>query len=472
MVFSDPSFLFYFLPLVLLAYWLGAWRQRNLFLLMVSLVFYTSGGGRLVLLLVGSASLTFGAALVLEKSKVSNSKRIVQRATVVVLLASLLVWKYLGFVVNQLTAVIQDFGGSSQFSINLVLPIAISFYTFQCISYLIDVSRREVVAEKNFITFLCYVLFFPHLLAGPIVRYKDVADQLATRPTRLWESFSSSCPRFFWGLAKKVLIADQAAQIANAAFGIAGYQIGALDTVVGVVAYSIQIYFDFSGYSDMAIGLAGMFGIKFQENFMHPYSSSSVTDFWRRWHISLSSWFKDYVYIPLGGNRKGSRRTYWNLFLIFVLTGLWHGANWTFLVWGLVHGIALIFERYFLTGDQERSWFIRGLLKIWTITVVMLGWLFFRAIDLAHAGELLSALGGRSGFGISPLVEAALTPQRIFWTCIGLVTFLLPKQKSFGEKLGEEQGNLFASTAALAGGALASVYVLSSSFSPFLYFQF
>jgi alginate O-acetyltransferase complex protein AlgI len=245
-----------------------------------------------------------------------------------------------------------------------------------------------------------------------------------------------------------------------------------LDTVVGVVAYSIQIYFDFSGYSDMAIGLAGMFGIKFQENFRRPYSSSSVTDFWRRWHISLSSWFKDYVYIPLGGNRKGSKRTYCNLVLIFVLTGLWHGANWTFLAWGLVHGTALILERYFLAGDKERPWLIRALLKIWTITIVMLGWLLFRAVDLAHAGELLSALGGRSGFGISPLVQAALTPQRIFWTCIGLVAFLLPKQKSFGEKLGEEQGNLILSTVALAGGALASVYVLSSSFSPFLYFQF
>lgn len=472
MVFSDPSFLFYFLPLVLSLYWLGAWRQRNLFLLVVSLVFYTSGGGRLVLLLVGSSTLTFCAALAMEKSKIGNRKQVVQRATVVLLLASLLVWKYAGFVLQQLTEIIQDFGGSANISLNLVLPIAISFYTFQCISYLIDVGRREVVAEKNFITFLCYILFFPHLLAGPIVRYTDVADQLATRPTRLWESFTSSCPRFFWGLAKKVLIADQAAQIANAAFGIAGYQIGALDTVIGVVAYSIQIYFDFSGYSDMAIGLAGMFGIKFQENFRHPYSSSSVTDFWRRWHISLSSWFKDYVYIPLGGNRKGSRRTYYNLVLIFVLTGLWHGANWTFLVWGLIHGTALILERYFLTGDKERPWLIRALLKIWTITVVMLGWLLFRAVDLAHAGELLSALGGRSGFGISPLVQAALTPQRIFWTCIGLFAFLLPKQKSFGEKLGEEQGNLILSTVALAGGALASVYVLSSSFSPFLYFQF
>ena len=204
MVFSDPSFLFYFLPLVLSLYWLGAWRQRNLFLLVVSLAFYTSGGGRLVLLLVGSSTLTFCAALAMEKSKIDNRKQVVQRATVALLLASLLVWKYAGFVLQQLTEIIQDFGGSAHISLDLVLPIAISFYTFQCISYLIDVGRREVVAEKNFITFLCYVLFFPHLLAGPIVRYKDVADQLATRPTKLWDSFSSSCPRFFWGLAKKV----------------------------------------------------------------------------------------------------------------------------------------------------------------------------------------------------------------------------------------------------------------------------
>ena len=472
MVFSDPSFLFYFLPLALTTYWLGGWRKRNYFLLIISLVFYTAGGSKLVLLLVASGLLTYTTGLLLNRFPFDSKRKITLNLAVFALLVSLVIWKYLEFVLLQLSNLLQGLGFDSDLGINLVLPIAISFYTFQCISYLVDVSRGDIKAERNIVTFLCYILFFPHLLAGPVVRYKDVVEQLSSRPSMLFNAFAVSSPRFFWGLAKKVLIADQAAQIANAVFGIAGYQIKALDTVVGVVAYSIQIYFDFSGYSDMAIALAGMFGIKFKENFLRPYSASSVTDFWRRWHISLSSWFRDYLYIPLGGNRRGAFLTYRNLVVVFVLTGFWHGANWTFLTWGLLHGSALVIERLFLEDKDDRGPLSSILMKFWMLFVVMLGWLVFRSADLLQAVELLGALGGGAGFGISPIVRAAMTPQRVFWTCLGMTIFFLPREQSFGEILNDATSHRAFSCLAIIAGLLASVYVLSSSFSPFLYFQF
>jgi len=472
LVFSDPSFLFYFLPVVLALYWVGGWRKRNFFLLIVSLFFYIAGGGALVMLLVASGLLTYSTAHLIDRTENELKRKLTRGITVSVLLACLLFWKYSEFMLNQFSQLMSNFGSQTNLTIDLILPIAISFYTFQCISYLVDVSRREIEAEVNVSTFLCYLFFFPHLLAGPVVRYKDVAQQLATKPSKRFEAFVEFSPRFFLGLAKKVLIADQAAHLANAAFGIAGYQVQASDTLIGVVAYSIQIYFDFSGYSDMAIALAGMFGIKFQENFRRPYSATSVTDFWRRWHISLSSWFRDYLYIPLGGNRGGSFRTYRNLVIVFALTGFWHGANWTFLTWGLVHGSALIFERLFLKDVTLRRMFSRVIVRAWTVLVVMFGWLFFRADNLGHASEMLGALKGGSGFGVSQIVLAAITPQRIFWSTIGLAAFFLPAKQSFGEKLIDGESHLALRAMAVLAGLLASIYVLSSSFSPFLYFQF
>ena len=472
MVFSNPSFLFYLLPITLALYWVVGWRKRNFFLLIVSLLFYIAGGGALVMLLVASGLLTYSSALLIDRTGIESKRKLTQRITISVLLASLLFWKYSEFMLAQFLQLLSSFGNDTNLTVDVILPIAISFYTFQCISYLVDVSRREIEAEVNVTTFLCYLFFFPHLLAGPVVRYRDVALQLATKPTERFSAFVIFSPRFFLGLAKKVLIADQAAHLANAAFGIAGYQVQASDTVIGVVAYSIQIYFDFSGYSDMAIALAGMFGIRFQENFQRPYSATSVTDFWRRWHISLSSWFRDYLYIPLGGNRSGSFRTYRNLVIVFALTGFWHGANWTFLTWGLVHGLALILERLFLKDVTLRRKSSRFFVRFWTLLVEVFGWLFFRADNLSHAVEMLIALKGGSGFGLSQIVLAAITPQRVFWTSVGLTTFFLSTKQSFGEKLIDGTSHLVLRSTAVLAGLLASIYVLSSSFSPFLYFQF
>lgn len=472
MVFSDPAFLFYFLPLVLLTYWAGGWRHRNLFLLLSSLAFYTAGGGSLVLLVVLSAAFTYAIGLYLGSTRNRSRGRRARVAGITLLLASLIVWKYLGFIWAQISQLFAYLGDRSDTPIELVLPVAISFYTFQCVSYIIDVGRGDIASERNPITFLCYVMFFPQLIAGPIVRFRDVAEQLTERPTDLWNSFSAGAPRFLWGLAKKVLIADQAGHIADAAFGIAGYQVTLMDTVVGVLAYTIQIYFDFSGYSDMAIGMSHMFGIRFPENFRRPYSADSVTDFWRRWHISLSSWFRDYVYIPLGGNQRGKSRTYLNLIVVFVLTGFWHGAAWTFLAWGLIHGAALILERL-LFDRSERPQGIRwAARKAWALAVVMFGWLFFRSTDLTQARELLVALDGRNGILPSPLVDAALTTQRLFWSSLGLMILLGSPTRSVGDRLGDPSCSAALRFAAVSAGSLASLYVMSSSFSPFLYFQF
>jgi len=471
-VFSDPAFLFYFLPVSLLTYWAIGWRVRNLYLLLVSALFYTSGGGSFLLLVLGSSILTYAVARLMNAVTSVVVARLVKILGISTLLSSLLFWKYLGFVVDQFTVIARSLGDGFDLNVSVVLPIAISFYTFQCVSYVIDVGRGTIPAERNLIRFLCYVLFFPQLIAGPIVRYTDVVEQLSEPPRDRWQSFVSACPRFFWGLSKKVLIADQVGQIADAAFGVAGYQLTSLDTVVGVVAYAIQIYFDFSGYSDMAIGLSRMFGITFPENFRHPYSARTVTDFWRRWHISLSTWFRDYVYIPAGGNRHGVIRTYRNLVGVFILTGFWHGANWTFLCWGLLHGAALIIERVTIGRRVMTSLGARFALRIWTVLVVLTGWLLFRSVDLTHAGQLLRALGGGNGFYPSELVVASLTSQRLLWGVLGLMTFLMPSRTSVGERLSVERPHPLLQISALAVGGLATLYVMSSSFSPFLYFQF
>lgn len=458
--------------MTLVVYWIGGWRHRNWLLFGVSFVFYTSGGGNLVLLLFGTSIATYLLAIAIVNKRFAKSKNALSLIGISLLVGSLTFWKYLGFLVFQISSLLSGWGFGAKVHIDLVLPIAISFYTFQCISYLVDVRRGTIPAERDLGVFLCYIFFFPHLLAGPVVRFSDVVEELSTRPQRLLFSFSSSSPRFFWGLAKKVLIADQAGQVADVVFSVAGYQLTALDTVVGVLAYAIQIYFDFSGYSDMAIGLAGMFGITFQENFRRPYSAISVTDFWRRWHISLSSWFRDYVYIPLGGNRRGVAKTFRNLLIVFVLTGFWHGANWTFLAWGGLHGSALILERLILRQRDSFRVIVRFGLRSWTLLVIFLGWLIFRAVDMRHALELLSALDGGSGFLPSEYVSASLTTQRLIWMSIGAIVFFVSSERSIGQRLGDPASGALWRLCAVGVGGLAAMYALSSSFTPFLYFQF
>ena len=476
MVFSDPVFVYFFLPICLLAYWVGGWRRRNVLICCAGTIFYMWAGGGLVLLLAGTIVVNYFAAnslAVLRLSRPSAGRWLV-RATVAANLASLGLWKYGGFAAEQSARLMRALGLEATWSLRLVLPIAISFYTFQCISYVVDVWRGTATPAPRLIDFAAYILLFPHLIAGPIVRYADIEDHLLAVPHRRFEDFSLGASRFFWGLAKKVLIADQVSGIANQVFALPDNQVTTSVAWIGVLTYAIQIYFDFSGYSDMAIGLARMFGFVFPENFNRPYSAISVTDFWRRWHMSLSTWFRDYVYIPLGGNRGGGGRTYLNLSIVFLLTGMWHGADWTFLIWGAFHGACLIVER--LTGVA--SWSPHRLVvlrRAVTFALVCVGWAMFRAADFSQGLTFVRSLVLPHGVAVPEVVSEVLTTQRLLWLALGCVVLALPTSFRPGYFLSEGTTNTvrWARLAAVAViGPIVGVYVLSSTFSPFLYFKF
>jgi alginate O-acetyltransferase complex protein AlgI len=478
MVFSDPFFLFAFLPAVLLVYWLGAWKIRNAFLAATGLLFYVSGAGDVFLLLVFTILINHLIALAIRKQQISGkSARGVLVTGVALNVASLALWKYAGFAAQVLSDLVRLTGGNSSFTLRLVLPIAISFYTFQCVSYLIDVYQREIDEMPSLTDFTAYIVFFPQLIAGPIVRYTDIESDLLSQPTERFQAFSLGVSRFFWGLGKKILIADQIGVIADRVFELPDNRLSFAVVWIGVIAYALQIYFDFSGYSDMAIGLAHIFGFRFKENFSRPYSSESITDFWRRWHISLSTWFRDYVYIPLGGNRNAKkRRTYFNLIFVFALTGFWHGAQWTFLVWGLFHGFFLLSERLLRDIRIRKSRFTPVIVKRAVVfTVVCFGWALFRSTSIGHAGELFSVMIQPTTWTIPIVVQEVLTTQRLTWMFIGLLVLFVPKNIQFGLIISESQtawGHLLRLGTVAIVAPLACVYALTTTFSPFLYFQF
>jgi alginate O-acetyltransferase complex protein AlgI len=476
LVFSDPVFIYFFLPIALILYWAGAWRLRNPYLCVVGSIFYLWGGGAFILLLGATILLNHLAARQLAILRVSNRRAGTALVRVVVALdiGSLGIWKYGGFLVGQVSKLLDSIGIGGRSDFEIALPIAISFFTFQCISYIVDVWRGTDAPAPRLVDFAAYILLFPHLIAGPIVRYSSIEGDLLSVPRRRLDDFSAGAPRFFWGLAKKVLIADQVAAIANLVFALPENRITSSVAWVGVLAYAVQIYFDFSGYSDMAIGLARMFGFSFPENFNRPYSALSVTDFWRRWHISLSSWFRDYVYIPLGGNRGSPVRTYVNLSAIFLLTGIWHGANWTFIVWGGFHGACLVVERLAGLGASESARFMIVRRAV-TFVVVCIGWAIFRASDLNQAWWIIKAMVVPSGLDLTVTVEEVLSDQRIVWFAVGLAVVLLPRSTRIGHCISTTVGRRgealrFAVLASV--GPLAAMYAMSSTFSPFLYFKF
>lgn len=419
MVFSSIIFVFFFLPIALGGYYLlylpvlsgknvMFWRRMsNLFLLLVSLIFYFWGEGFLVWIIISSTSIDYlcglmisGTLLVPQIKKLeTNTFRTRQQKSwlflsIVSNLTFLCVFKYFNFGVDSYNNLMTVFGLSGmrlENVISITLPLGISFYTFQSMSYTIDVYRGRVPATRNFIDFACYVTMFPQLVAGPIIRYSSMAKQMVTRTFEM-NRFVSGVRRFILGLGKKVLIANTVALPAEKIFAL---QAGELTTELawlGAIAYTLQIYFDFSGYSDMAIGLGRMFGFEFQENFNYPYISRSIREFWQRWHISLSTWFRDYLYIPLGGNRGTSQRTYFNLLVVFLLCGLWHGASWTFVIWGLYHGLFLILERIGLTRlIPARTAIFR---HIYTLLIVIFGWVIFASDSYSQALNMISAMVG------------------------------------------------------------------------------
>lgn len=471
MVFSDPVFLFVFLPIALGTYWLWAWHFRNAFLVIVGSIFYIWGGKGLVLLLFGSILITYYAGQLIEnqRNRERESKPIL--VTVVsLLIGSLIFWKYSSFLLDQ----ISNFGLGKLKNFDIALPIAISFYTFQCISYIVDVYRRNTNVSRSLIDFSAYILLFPHLIAGPIVRYSDIEKELKTKPLTKFDDFVAGAPRFFWGLAKKVIIADQVSVLVERVFSLPNQDITAAVAWIGAFSFAIQIYFDFSGYSDMAIGLARMFGFTFPENFKRPYASTSITEFWRRWHISLSSWFRDYVYIPLGGNKVSTRLMYRNLIVVFLLTGVWHGANWVFIFWGLFHGFWILLER--ITGlDQtpnRKSLLITR--RFFTFVIVSLGWILFRSSDLSQSTSFYSAII-EMNFQVPTTVQEVLTRQRATLFAIGLLVSLFGGVTSIGERLSNRENSLPSLGQIVVVAIIAPIsliYCLTGTFSPFLYFQF
>jgi alginate O-acetyltransferase complex protein AlgI len=388
MVFSSPIFLFVFLPLTLVLYYLLPRTLKNGFLLLASLVFYAWGEVFFVGVMLASIAFNYVFGVWIGGAAEGRGRRLVLAAGIAANLGLLAWFKYANFIVDNLQQA--GFLAGVEWS-PIHLPLGISFFTFQAMSYLVDVYRHENRPQRNPVDVALYIALFPQLIAGPIVRYHDIAAQIRERVVSL-VLVNSGLQRFVYGLAKKVLIANPLGLVADRIFALEGGDLTTPVAWLGLACYTLQIYFDFSGYSDMAIGLGRMLGFRFLENFRYPYISRSIKEFWRRWHISLSSWFRDYLYIPLGGNRKGAVRTWANLLIVFCLCGLWHGASWTFLVWGLFHGLFLVLERTRFGGWLE-AW--PALLRHgYTLLVVMAGWVFFRTESMAEARAFFAALAG------------------------------------------------------------------------------
>lgn len=470
MVFSSTIFIFGFLPIVLLGVLLLRKHivLQNYFLFAVSLLFYAWGEPRCVFLMILSILVNWLLALAIE----ANEKRPFWRNFYLILaivfdFGCLFVFKYFSWSVRMINRVFQC---ALPFR-EIALPIGISFYTFQAVSYVIDVWRRDVKAKRDVVGVGMYIAFFPQLIAGPIVRYGDIEKQISERKITL-AGFSDGITRFLFGFVKKVLLADNIAVIANKAFALnANDELGGAFAWLGAIAYTLQIYCDFSGYSDMAIGLGKMFGFSLMENFNYPYKAHSIRDFWRRWHISLSGWFRDYVYIPLGGNRKGERRTYLNLAIVWMLTGIWHGANVTFVFWGIMYGVLIMLERLLnIEARIQRSKLVRVGYRIFTGVVVIVLWVFFRADNITQAFSYVSSMFNVTRW-IDNIELAYLYLSEFKWEMTGCLLCSFVKVREWFEK---ESGLLdILKMILLYLLFIVSIsYLVKGTYSPFLYFNF
>ena len=482
MLFSSPLFLFLFLPAVLGLYFILTPRFRNAMLLTASLIFYMWGEGRYVLVMVAIIAVNYVAGRLVEAFPDGLSARLLLPLAVVVNIGLLVVFKYANFLTQQLNIVLAMVGSKELTLEPVHLPLGISFFTFHALSYVIDISRRKVRAGSP-LNFALYMTLFPHAIAGPIVRYGDIAAQIRRRVVTS-AGFAEGVRRFIIGLAKKVLIANSVAVTADAIFALPAAELNFGLSWLGITCYTLQIYFDFSGYSDMAIGLAKLFGVDFLENFNYPYTARSLTDFWRRWHISLSTWFRDYLYIPLGGNRHGTVRTYVNLMVVFVLCGLWHGASWTFAAWGLFHGTFLVLERGSFGRLIDSLW--APARHVYTILVVACGWLIFRADSLAQVLAFVSATAGFGhGSGLAYHPALFMDAQVVLAMIAGVIASApaLPLlERLRGEVLAQTSGPLrWLLKDGLAFAALASLFLMfwtsaailgAGTYTPFIYFRF
>jgi alginate O-acetyltransferase complex protein AlgI len=476
LVFSSPIFLFLFLPVTLAVYFALPRRWRNPWLLGASLVFYGWGEPKFVAVMLASIVANFLLALWIDRFPDPRRRRLLLAAAVLANIGLLATFKYADFVVENLNSVLAELHAQPLRLPQIALPIGISFFTFHALSYVIDVYRRKVPVQRNPFNIGLYIALFSQLIAGPIIRYHDVAQQLEERSVTRAD-FAYGVERFIVGLGKKVLIANSLAGPADLIFSIPGAQLTLPVAWLGLACYTLQIYFDFSGYSDMAIGLGRMFGFHFLENFNYPYIAQSMTEFWRRWHISLSNWFRDYLYIPLGGNRVAPGRVYLNLLIVFFLCGLWHGASWTFVFWGLFHGSFLVSERMGL-ARRMAAW--RAPLRhAYLVLVVMVSWVFFRSATLSDAGRFLAAMMGMSpASGLEHPLALYADAQTLLALTIGAIgsTPVMPALKRWLERFHAppiEIGTSSIRLAAMASILLASAMLLAAgTYNPFIYFRF
>ena len=468
MVFSSIIFMFTFLPLSLLLYYIMPRKFKNLMLLMISLVFYAWGEPVYVLLMIFTIVFDYIMALIIDRNREDKVKsKIIFIATVGVNLLILGFFKYYGFLIDNINLL---FNLNLQYT-NLALPIGISFYTFQTLSYVVDVYLDKVKVQKSLISFALYVTMFPQLVAGPIVKYSDIDYQLTNRKESI-NKFGQGVDRFIIGLGKKVLLANNIGIIWTTIQGMNIDSISVLTSWIGIIAYTFQIYFDFSGYSDMAIGLGKMFGFEFIENFNYPYISTSISEFWRRWHISLGTWFREYVYIPLGGNRVSTLKHIRNLFVVWLLTGLWHGASWNFVVWGLYYGFILFMEKIILNKVLSKT--PKFIKHIYTMLLVMIGWVLFGSVDLTSALEYLKVMFGLSGNALvdNSAIYYLYTNIKlliILTLCSTPIISIIFRQII---KKGKSVGILFAVSINIIIILISIAYLVNETYNPFLYFRF
>ncbi len=479
MLFSSAIFVFLFLPVFLGVYFLLPAKAKNLFLLLASLLFYSWGEQQIVIILIASTVADYLYALVIEK----GYRKAGLILSLFTNLGFLAFFKYFNFAFENYKLLL-DWSGLSNAGLegvpHIALPIGISFYTFQTLSYTIDVYRGQVKASHHFIDYAAYVTMFPQLVAGPIVRYADIADQLGNKDLSV-ENFSLGLQRFIIGLAKKMLIANSFAEIADQVYAFPSEQVSSLWAWTGIIAYSFQIYYDFAAYSDMAIGMGRMTGFRFLENFNYPYISRSVREFWQRWHMSLSYWFRDYLYISLGGNRLGKGRTYLNLFIVFFATGLWHGASWNFVIWGLFHGFFIILERLGLDKLLKKS--PRFVPHFYTLGVWIISMVFFRSPDIQSSWQYLGRMFAFSGndFAVSSYMNNFYFDTETIILLVVAIAFSMPVYRIIEGKLNGicNQGRL---QVVLVSGCrilfYAALFIISASFfaagsyNPFIYFRF
>lgn len=463
MLFTSISFLYYFLPIVIVLYFILPKKARNVVLFIASLVFYYYGEPKYILLMLAEILVAYIGALLIDKFK----KKSIFITTIAIHIGLLCIFKYTDFMISNVNGILK----TSIPLLRLALPIGISFYTFQILSYVIDVYNGKVKVQKSFLKLATYVMLFPQLIAGPIVRYETVEDELNNRKCN-FETFSYGVRRFVLGLAKKVLIANMLGELCTKF--TATTEKSVLFYWIFAIGYMLQIYFDFSAYSDMAIGLGRIFGFHFLENFDYPYISKSITEFWRRWHMSLSSWFRDYVYIPLGGNRKGVKKQIRNILVVWALTGIWHGASWNFVVWGLMFGVLLIIEKFFLAKYLEKAPnFVK---RIYVLFIVMISFVIFNANTMGEAFKNIIGLFGANG-------EVFVNKYTLYYLKSYFVTLLIaiigatPLMKNAVDKLKENKVmssiiNILEPVCLTLLMFVVTAYLVDNSYNPFLYFRF